>query len=287
MLSKSQVIPLFIVFYLINFCGLAEKPIPLFDTVTLGSRPRNKDNFDKPGHYEMVAFLNKNEINPGDSVIVKIYFSGYGVIGASKVYISISKNIFTKDSSYSLTGLGRSETGGLYWGAIRQDYDSVTSTVAGIPGIGKFNPSLWGKPTSYVDFERDSVNIAILTEFSLHNNAPYSFHLMTMKDVEAGSYPITIVYTYFNGQVWLGEQQIVTIKVKNIIERNPGWAWVIGIVGLLLAFVGVIPIVRELGRRVIKAMFKTTDKTPAPTEKPPQPSQPETPKAIPKKKWEK
>jgi hypothetical protein len=255
MSGKSKIIRLFTFLSLFPFFGIGQNQNHLLDNVNLPPRPRAKENFDKPGHYEMVAFLNNNEINPGDSVTIEVYFSGYGAIGGSKIYMSFSRNIFEKYKSYSLGGLGESEKGGLFWGGSTQKYDSVTSTVMVLWGIGSTKSPIWGKPTSYIDLNKDSNDLAILTEMALHKNAPFSMHLKT-NDAEPGSYPITLVYTYFNGEAWMGEQQVVTIKVKNIIERNPGWAWFLGILGAIVAFVGIVPLINEFRKKFANYLSK-------------------------------
>jgi len=224
--------------------------------IATGDRPRQKENYDKPGHYEMVAYTDKSELSPGDSFTINIYFTGYGQIGMSKVFLSTGKDIFEKGESYAIGGLGRHKDSSVYWGAIRMNPTVVNTLVFPLGGIKNGNSPVWGPTTNYIDFGTDSSDISILTEFPLYRLAPYSYHLKTIDRAEPGEYTITLVYTYFNGKEWSGQQQMIGIRIQNIIERNSGWAWAIGILGVFISFVGIIPILRELSTKMVKTFFK-------------------------------
>ena len=57
-----------------------------FGNIKRQSKPRSKMDYDKPGHYEMVAQLEKTELDPGDTLRIDLYFSGYGQIRGSKEF---------------------------------------------------------------------------------------------------------------------------------------------------------------------------------------------------------
>jgi hypothetical protein len=245
---------LFVAFITIGAFGTVEGQN--MDTLPLGDRPRNKQNYEKPGHYEMVADLDKNELDPGDTFNISFYFSGYGQIGLSKLYFKVNKNIFLDTGCYASGGLIRDSNGHFHWTAIRQQIRAFSGGILPLGGLSRKNSIEWGVSTAYIDRTENTNDLSILTEIPIENHPPYYFHLATRNDVEPGPYAIVLVYTYFNGQEWVGEQQQLTFKIKNIIERNTGWAWIIGILTLILAFVAIIPILRELGAKVVSFLFK-------------------------------
>jgi hypothetical protein len=252
--AKYRLITFFILFSAPQLIALSQP-----NRVNIGDRPRNKDNFDKPGYYEMVAYLDKSEISPGDSFNVNIYFSGYGEIRLSKVFFSVSKNIYKNNECYGMGGLtiyGKASDSTYTWGANVQKLKIMNAGVIPLEGVSNTHSPEWGEPTNYVDYGEEPGSIAILTEMTLLHNPPYSLHLKTLDDAEPGNYTITLVYTYFNGQEWKGNKQVLALKVNNIIERNPGWAWAIGILAVLLAFIAIVPLLTELGKRVTRRVFK-------------------------------
>jgi hypothetical protein len=226
------------------------------DTIFIRSRPRNKEFYDKPGHYEMVALLDNTEINPGDTFNVSLFFSGYGEIGSSKVYFKANKNIFLDTGCYISGGLSGDKNNHVFWTAVKDSISGFFGGVMPLGGLKMRNYPEWGGSTSFIDLDTNSKSIHIFPENSIDQHPPYYFHLSARDDIEAGPYVVTLVFTYFNGQEWAGQQIQLNFKVKNIIERNPGWAWVIGILAVLIAFIGIIPIVGELGKKFVHKIFR-------------------------------
>jgi len=231
------------------------------DTVEIQDKPRSKMNYDKPGHYELVIQLENAEMEPGDTLKIGLYFSGYGQIRGSKVFFSTAKNIFTSDS-YIKHNLGKNVTSPLYWGydSVQiKDPDRFSFALGGISS--KMRSEEWETSTPYIDFitrnsvTRDSSNFLILTEMALRNK-PVSIYLVTPKNVPDGSYSAVLVYTYFNGQEWAGSSQTINFRIKNVLERNPKWVFGLLVIGAIT----ILPILFQLSLWFWKLLFNRKKK---------------------------
>jgi hypothetical protein len=195
------------------------------------AKPRNKYNAEKPGRYELVPQVQKTELNPGDPLDIDIYFSGYGEIAGSKALFSTVKGIFEPHVSYVQHSI-KYENKIFSWGKdtlYLSGPSRFSLTIRGVTRPG------WGESTIYLDVKgKDTTNYLLRSELPMPG-APIYVHLQTKKDIEPGPYSLIIVYTYYNGQEWVGSTQTINFKVKNWIERNPFWTWALGILLAVLA----------------------------------------------------
>ena len=204
-------------------------------------KPRNKIDYDKCGHYELVPQLQKAELDPGDTLKIDLYFSGYGQIRGSKVYFSTVDSLFDT-TSYTKFDLNKHDST-LYWGYTTKTLITPSRFEFSLTGMDNKSSKSWGLPTEYVDYPSDdstkvdSTDFAILTEVDMEN-PPFSIRLHTKKSAPPGNYVAEIVYTYFNGQEWQGQTQVINYKINNKFEQYPIWTWVIGFV---VAVIAVIP----------------------------------------------
>ncbi len=79
--------------------------------------PRMKDGYDKPGDYEIIIVPTKTVLDKGDSFRIDVYFTGYGEIGLSKIYITFGGDILDTQS-YILTSVDYKDHL-LRWGAMK------------------------------------------------------------------------------------------------------------------------------------------------------------------------
>lgn len=119
-------------------------------------------------------------------------------------------------------------------------------TFGGVQRIG------WARNTYYIDIDSAQVHKGGSLGITTEGLSPFSIRLNTFKNIDPGTYNITIVYTYFNGQDWSGQQQTISFKVKNYVERNTTW---LTIVGLIFALVAVIPLLGEGIKRIRSSLF--------------------------------
>ena len=206
-------------------------------------KPRMKIDAEKPGHYELVTELQRTEVDPGDSIDLTLYLSGYGNVRESKLTIE-QPPIFVYDSSYMILLEWQLQYNNL--GQSRPFFQYVKKTIPQhlIMTLGGFKEPTWDLTTDYIDNDTLPRSLGILTEGP---QPPCSIHLLTIKDIEPGSYSFPIVYTYFNGSEWQGQQQFVTFKVKTLVERHDT---LIAITGLIIAFIAIIPFLVEQIRKI-------------------------------------
>jgi hypothetical protein len=213
------------------------------DSIFLRAEPRTKNNYDKPGQYQMIAQLDKEEINPGDSVNIHIKFSGYGEIGQSKVYFINGSHLI--DTNYSYVVHSFNVRGNkVRWGGKRSNLKNTYAFTLNLLGVQYKD---WTQATMFIDRDSTSNDFSILTETG-GASSPIIIHLKTVDNLDPGSYKLTIVFTYFNGEEWQGQSQVVELKVKNWVDRN---TTVITILGLTLAFISVVPFLVEQFMKIV------------------------------------
>lgn len=250
MIYKLRILPIFaLVFLALDTSAQVGLDQNGYLHIYFGAKPRNMQDADSPGHYELVTQLDKGEIDPGDSVTLSIFISGYGNIGESKLVIEKLPAIFDIGSSYTLAInfelVGKDKDG--------RDVGKVVYQRAGIPApfvitLGGVKVRGWPRSTYYVDEEPTSHGaLNILTE-STFPQAPFSVHFQTDRKIEPGAYNFAVIYTYFDGKEWVGEQQTINFKVKSYVERNNTW---FTILGLVLAFIAVLPFLADGVKKLV------------------------------------
>ncbi|MDB5203280.1 MAG: hypothetical protein JWQ27_2689 [Ferruginibacter sp.] len=212
----------------------------IYDGGKWPKQPQSKMYFDKPGSYDMVVECEKRVLDQRDSFKIDAYFTGYGQILASKVYITFGGDIIDT-SSYGLTSMSMEE-GRIWWGKIKVPvkYHAKTNTIViTMSGVG-FPDSL-GKESisSYIDSDQDSGHFLIMTEMNLEN-APISLKLKLRDGVTPGLYEIAFYYTYFNGLEWKSAKVEIPIKVNSFGETH---ADQLIYAGLILAGIAVLPVI--------------------------------------------
>ena len=203
----------------------------------------------------MAVQVQNTELTPGDSLELDIYFSGYGEIEGSKLFFSTAKGIFQEDSSYVKHSLYR-DGNYLDWGRTTQYMKNPSRFSLTFSGLKLPD---WKEPSIYLDFDdRDSNNYILISERDAIY-APIHIHFPIKQNAPSGNYYATLVYTYFNGQEWVGSTQRVDFKIDNWVEAHPRSAWGIGI---LVAIIVVIPFPKywkwaknHLTWRLIKSFF--------------------------------
>jgi hypothetical protein len=196
-----------------------------------------KENADRPGSYNLAVLLNKQSLNSGDSLKINVFFTGYGKIGLSKVYINLSELIFDANSNFS-SSLSH-ENNLFQWGGqiskTNLDHGMVINMSGGFSWHHNDTTIKYGL---YLDHDSRPDNIAIITEDYI-NNAPLTFNLKLKNDAKPGIYTMGLYYTYFNGIEWKGTTTEVEIKVNSFFEEHSdGFT----ILGFLIGIISIIPV---------------------------------------------
>ena len=206
--------------------------------------PQMKSHWDAPGNYEVVVITTRNAFYPGDSLMLKTFFTGYGLIDGCKLQVTCSSPIFA-DTSF------------MYWDI---EYDSINHRINYGVGDKLYIPednnliyeilgyplkdTTYGKLGEFYDRNKRRSNHVIVTETAdLDKQSPYDIHLYAMKDISYGNYNLTFTLTYFNGKEWKSSTKILTVHVNSWLEEYPGWAWLIviatGVLGIqIVPFLG-------------------------------------------------
>jgi hypothetical protein len=247
----------FIIFCCIPLIVFSQLPTIYIDP--FDGKPRSKLHSDSPGHYELVALMNKTQIDKGDSAIITIFFTGYGQISQPKAFISSSAtDIFAP--SYIIHSFGTSGQNKYYWGGQRYNFDSLPAIFIMYGGITF--PSLdTNRPDLHYGLFIDADSIegsTFITTEQIVNRSPAEIHLHFKKNARADNYKLNIYFTYFNGQEWTTSTTVVDFRINNFIQKHEV---LLGILAAAAALVGLLPgfqILYSLIKKIKWSRKKTT-----------------------------
>ena len=201
--------------------------------------PRIGVGATRPGRYGLVIRLSYDVIDPGDSIEIEVFFSGYGEIVSSKAVFYPSPGIVDNDpeKSYAVYGMGTNEQGLSVWGSERVPLLSEGNSFFFCGGLQANN---WPCPTIYFDDRKapgppDPPQVS--TEVKLAGCAPLHVYLTTPRKVRPGSHSLHFLYTYFTGVTWESSSETVHFTIRNFYQRNEGRVWFLGAVA---AFLGIV-----------------------------------------------
>jgi hypothetical protein len=204
-------------------------------------KPRTGKFANKAGSYEQAIRVKTPVINPGDPVEIEQYFTGYGEIRSAKAICYPSGDLFNATDSYVLMSLKENEKGLLVFGGDKQPFKDTGITIdlnAGILHEG------WRECTLFFDITQGGTP-QLLTE-TKQDEAPFKYHLLTLKKIKPGNYYIEFYLSYFNGEVWKSSSKKVEFKIQNFFERHDvvlGWLALAVTISALVRFT-LIPIIQ-------------------------------------------
>jgi hypothetical protein len=85
-------------------------------------KPQMALNADKPGAYSLVVQSTQSHVSPGDSVKIRVFISGYGIIRGPKLRIQPPPGLFEEKDSKVFFDLGEIQSGELGWGTSSMEY---------------------------------------------------------------------------------------------------------------------------------------------------------------------
>jgi hypothetical protein len=145
-------------------------------------------------------------INPGNTLEIEVFFSGYGIPSKNKLYVSWSSaKVIDRDTP------GTIEVAGL--GPVGIDPNGnitvLPSDIFSISPIIKAPPD-YGIPL-------------IRSETSLSGKYPILLKLNTSKTAPSGNYDITFVFTYGDDQNMYQDYKTTQFHISNFWERKQLW----------------------------------------------------------------
>ncbi|WP_418604122.1 hypothetical protein [Hwangdonia sp.] len=230
------------------------------NAISLASKQLNKNqipkliqeykNSEKSGRYKQILNANISTISPGDTIIIKHYITGYGLIDpySTKIISTVSADIIDESKSIILPGFGLQS---------KMKWHSGGVTVK-LGGVFKYTEN-GGFHTFFSDFKgkREGsksnygyTDLLIEKNYSIKNetHSPLEWILITKNNINPGNYYFTFIFTYYNGESWQNDKVELPIKVMTWYERQESLiqkaAWVIVII-TILGFLLSIPSIYE------------------------------------------
>lgn len=228
-------------------------------------KPRIGRNGDLTGRYELVARVHNSISQPGGTIYIEIFISGYGRIDNSKLAFYPPIDNLLLETSQVSGGLKKDkDTGILTWSGDPQTI-SNTGFVLQLNNIKnlKNQDVTTFFDARYAGIENDGVP-RLVTESALGVNtqkglpsefqAPIVLRLDITKKAKPGTYYTSIVFTYFNGESWQISSIQPSFTLRTLFQRNEGCIAVLGIIAALGSGSGLIPYIKGLYYWIISCL---------------------------------
>jgi hypothetical protein len=177
---------------------------------------QNHPESDKPGSYKIASRVRETTINPGETLKIAQYITGYGKADAFKIQAYISDEIFDESSSYawhSLSGKLRPDNKWDFtWGAEK-------SPVTGHAFRMMMGGVVINNERRTYMFDMTPGATHILTEEESGGKAPFEYELKTKRGARPGTHYISFYITYFDGYNWVCQEEKVSFKINNKFEQ--------------------------------------------------------------------
>lgn len=203
---------------------------------------RNFANSDRPGSYRLASVLRESVLDPGGTIEIDQFITGYGECSGLKITFYPSNKLFVEEESFFEHGLQLTKDNPpkVIWGG----------TVATISNEGtSINPIMkndgCGGYSAVFDI-RENSNF-IFTE-RRSPKAPFSYRLKLKRDSTSGPHYINFYLTFYNGNEWVCQEERVNFKINNMFEtHSTKLSWIAAIALLVtIAHDGLSPILDSL-----------------------------------------
>ncbi len=212
--------------------------------ISKNKKPFNAANANKAGSYRQLFRIGKPVIDPGETLEIEQYFSGYGIIGNSKVNFYTSDDIYDPKKSTVYHSLGDDNERGLAFGVAKSGFTKLGMSLDLSSGI--MQPG-WKRKTYFFDIG-NTLAPQISTEMQLGDSPPILYKLKTRKNIKPGNYSLEFNFTYFNGERWDCDKKNIEFKVRNFLERRSTLIGVLALIASIAVIIssGLIPILKQL-----------------------------------------
>jgi hypothetical protein len=208
----------------------------------------------KPGAYDLAIRVSQPIVDPGGSLQVEVYISGYGVIQAAKVAYYPSPEVVDYGKSKMIYGpkVYDDHNGG--WGGNTMPLSDPSFSTGGVltlsGGLAPRNNPRWQKPTWFLDSREDqNDNYQVYTEAKdPRGTSPLYFDLTVNQNAKPGPQSIQFVLTYFDGGTWKTSSKNADFTIRSFYQRNEGPIWWAGgiaaVLTILASSVTLWPVVK-------------------------------------------
>ncbi|WP_152442313.1 hypothetical protein [Pseudomonas putida] len=173
------------------------------------------ENCRAVGSYSLVTVINNPIINPGETITIDQYISGYGLGSGVKVVHYPSSDVFDVKNSYVSFNPKFNGDDPITWGGIQGQPDETGGTLI----MGPMYRTGSGELVTFCDADANSNRNSIITERKLGEKPPFHYLFKTKNTAKPGPYKISFVFTYFNGENWQSSTETVEFKIQNYFEK--------------------------------------------------------------------
>lgn len=184
-----------------------------------GYEKRNFTHASEPGSYQMALVLNNTKANPGGEIEGEIFISGYGQITDAKIMMYTPPQLFNSEESFFHTGFDLKMRGNV---AEISQGGKETKGFADAQQIGLstlVRLTRDNRATELDMFSDADSRMHMVFSEARKPRAPVSFSLKLRKKIATGSFPLSIVFTYFNGEQWCTQLIEKDITIRNLVDR--------------------------------------------------------------------
>jgi len=191
--------------------------------------------------FTVLMILLTPTINPGDSIEIEIFITGYGKIEREKFFLQYSSEIYDKNNpGYMEISIGiatlENGTKRLITGEPFLSEDVAHKMLAERGLIGSL-PETW-----FWDYPDDTRSMgefgfpSIISEYTWDSHAPMYIKIPTDPKLKAGDYEISFIFTYSDGIDLGADKEKVIVHVNSWVER---YSFYIAITAILVAILAI------------------------------------------------
>jgi hypothetical protein len=204
-----------------------------------------------PGAYDLAIRALKPVINPGETVTLEVYITGYGIITGPKLSLTLPSRSVDTNESKILHGFKHPPEGQ----TVSMSEVEYGHTESAMSEVG-FNIQLAGI-SGYIATDGTDINYGEYTMFwdaiipdhggtptiaseMKRGEAPVYVRIKTTKAIAPGNHNLLFHFTYFDGERWQITNRSVSLFVRNWFQRNHGITWTLGVVVALFAALSLL-----------------------------------------------
>ena len=226
--------------------GPAPEPSENAFRVPEGDSPQGREFSDKPGAYSLVSRISRANVDPGDTLNVELYFTGYGFIEGEKLLVYPSPGILEASKSKITANckqIGNSITfGGQSWPLTEEGGSWIEVNTAGVKAKG------WNRPSMFFDVIPETHFICTEAAFPWtppkgQFHGPVTLILKTKDKAKPGQYDVRFALTYYNGESWVTCPETAQFSVTTWYQR---WETCCHIAAVVAAGIALLAFVAQL-----------------------------------------
>lgn len=177
---------------------------------------QNHSKGDAAGSYRLASRVSETSINPGETLKIEQYITGYGPVNLFKIQGYISDEVFDPSSSYvfhsPIGTLNADKTTDFKWGAQKSPITGQNFQMM----MGALDVD--GTQHQFM-FDTGPDRTHIFTEVPAGGRAPFEYQLKTKRSARPGAHYISFYTTFNDGYNWVCQEEKVHFKINNKFEQ--------------------------------------------------------------------